>query len=194
MKKVVIAALALLIPTAALAQDPPADPNAAPAAPPPAATGMAASQMIGADLQLALPVGDFSDAAGFGIGALIRYERMVIPKLSLTGRVGYIYNLGKDVGPINIQFSTIPILVGIKYDITPELYAGAEAGLFHNMATGEFMGVSMSNSETDFGVTLGGGYRLGAIDLRLSLFILDMSEAGDSMELVGGIGYNFWNG
>jgi hypothetical protein len=187
MKRLLPALAVLLFPLSALAQEPPP----APATPAPSTT----AQMIGADLVLAVPVGDFSDGAGLGIGALVRYEHNLIPKLNLTGRVGFVYHLSKDFGNGGkVNFSSIPVLVGAKYDLTDAIYAAVELGLIHNAATAKAGNVSISSSENDLGATVGGGFRIGDIDLRLGLHILDLSDASKSMALVVGAGYNFWHG
>ena len=55
-----------------------------------------------------------------------------------------------------------------------------------------FGNVSASSSETDFGLTAGGGYRRGDLDIRIALSILNMSHAGDSMTIGANVGYSFW--
>ncbi|MEP6655154.1 MAG: hypothetical protein ABJA82_17450 [Myxococcales bacterium] len=59
-------------------------------------------------------------------------------------------------------------------------------------ASVEAGGNSASDSQTDFGITVGGGYRTGDLDIRVALHVLDLGNAGDSMALVAGVGYNFW--
>ncbi|HEX2660138.1 MAG TPA: outer membrane beta-barrel protein [Polyangia bacterium] len=146
--------------------------------------------LLGADLALALPVGNLGDGAGFGLGILPRFEFTLAPRLALTGRIGYIYHLEKN----NIKFSEIPVLVGAKYDLTDALYGAIELGLFHMTVTGEAFGISASESRDKFGATIGAGYRAGDLDFKLGLHILDLGNAGDYMELVGNVGYNFWRG
>ncbi len=196
-------ALALVLaPVAAFAQTPPdgAPPAAAePAAPAPApapaaaATGGAAN-LLGVDVAIGVPLGNFGDAAGIGFGPLVRFEHNLIPKLNLTGRVGFIYHLGKDVGTATITYTEIPVLVGAKYDVTDAIYGAAEIGVIRTGASVKIGGTTGSSSDTNLGLTLGGGYKLNAIDIRAGLHILDLGHAGDSMELVVGAGYNFWQG
>jgi hypothetical protein len=184
MKKILLAAafVALLVPLSASAQN---------ASPP---------NLIAADAQLAIPVGNLSDGAGIGFGVLGRYERNLIPKLNITGRIGFIYHLSKDSssgvgGTASLNFYTIPILVGVKYDLTNSIFGAAELGIFSNHATASFGGMSVSSGSTDFGITLGGGFRLtDQMEVRLNLHIMDLGNAGDSLALVGGFGYTFWRG
>jgi hypothetical protein len=180
-KKTLFAFLAVsAIPPTAFAQGPAPTVVTAPAGP---------QMLLGGDAELALPVGDFSKGAGIGIGALLRYEYFVNPKINVTGRTGYIYHLSKD-NPLGIKvnFHTIPILGGIKYAVTDQIYGAAEAGLFLNGVSGG----GFSSSSTDFGITLGGGFRTGDLDIRAGLHILDLGNASKSMALVVNAGYNFW--
>jgi hypothetical protein len=167
---------------------------------PPAATAqttMPPRQMqLAADGAVAVPVGSLSDGVGIGIGALLRYEYLLQPQLTLTGRAGLIYHIPKTVNGADSTFWTIPILAGAKYALNEQFYVAAELGLFsnHSSATvvtpfGTFSG---SASETDFGLTAGAGYRTGDLDIRLALNILDLSNASDSMTIGANVGYSFW--
>jgi hypothetical protein len=174
-------------------------------APAPAATTeatMPAQRMhLGADADVAVPLGNFSDGAGIGLGALLRYEQAMLPNLNLTGRLGFIYHLPKtQVVPgfsADTKFWTIPVLAGVKFALNQSFYAAGELGLFFNHASvdvsgGGFGSGSSSSTETDVGVTLGGGYRTGDLDIRAGLHILDLGHAGDSMAIALNVGYNFW--
>ena len=150
---------------------------------------------IGADALIDLPVGNFSNAAGIGFGALGRYEYVLNPQLNLTGRLGFIYFLTKSNAGFDYKYWTIPILVGVKYTVIPNLYVAGEIGLFNSHFSANIGGPfgNVSSSSTDFGLTLGAGYRLGLIDLRAALQIIDLGNAGDTMSLVASVGYNFWS-
>lgn len=177
----------------AQAQDAPATapegaPPAAPAetTPPPAAAGgtvMGTRMLLGADFALAIPLGDLGDAAGIGFGGLARFEYVLTPPLNLTVRAGYIHHLEKN----GFTYSTIPVLAGVKFAVADAVYLAAELGFFNNR--GSFG--SLSSSETDFGATVGAGYRMGDLDLRAGLQFADLGNAGESMSLVINAGYNF---
>ena len=168
-------------------------------APPPATAEMTMpprQMQLAADGALAVPVGSFSDGAGVGLGALIRYEYVILPQLNLTGRAGFIYHIPKSVNGVDANFWTIPILAGAKYAVNEQFYVAGELGLFSNhfsttvtSPVGTFSG---SASETDFGLTAGGGYRRGDLDVRVALNILNISHAGDSMTIGANVGYSFW--
>ncbi len=49
-------------------------------------------------------------------------------------------------------------------------------------------GQSMSESDTNLGMTLGAGYRKGKLDLRANLFFPDVGELGDALGLMATVG------
>jgi hypothetical protein len=149
----------------------------------------------GIDLAAALPVGNFADVAGFGLGALGRFEYQLDQSaLGITARAGYIMHLDKDVGPYTSSFATIPLLGGVKYSLpTAPIYVAAEAGAFITMAElTDGPGPDVDNSETNFGFTAGAGYELGDVDIRMSLNFLDVGNMADAMAVGVTFGYNFW--
>jgi hypothetical protein len=151
---------------------------------------------LSADGNVSLPVGSFSDGAGVGLGALLRYEYVILPQLNITGRVGFIYHLPKSQDGFDTKFWTIPVLAGVKLALNQSFYVAGELGLFSNHATVTATGVfgtgSASASETDFGFTGGVGYRTGNLDARLALNVLDLSNASDTMAIAANLGFSFW--
>ncbi len=157
---------------------------------------------LGVDGDLALPVGTYGDAAGLGFGVIGRVEHPVAstPELTITGRVGFVYHLSKDMmSPLggtagSLTVMEFPILGGVRYDFSRSasgsLYGAAEAGLVVLRASASYNGVDASDSQTNLGMTLGGGYRTGKLDLRGQLFFADLGHAGDSMSIMATIGYD----
>jgi hypothetical protein len=183
-----VAVTGMLVCFAAQAQEAPAGGEAAPApettpAPVAASGGGSHGVTIGVDGSLAIPFGDWGDATGIGIGGLFRGEYPLMPNLNLTGRVGYLYHLSKN----SVTLHEVPILVGAKYGFTDQIYGAAEIGLVYRKASCD-LGCT---SDTNLGFTIGAGYRMDALDFRLGLHILDLGHAGDSMQLVASVGYNF---
>jgi opacity protein-like surface antigen len=157
---------------------------------------------IGADLVAQLPVGDFADAASFGLGALLRGEYQLDQSpLGITLRTGYIYYLEEtaDFGPgeMTTQFSRVPILGGLKYSLKgAPVYIGAEAGVSINMARVEITGAGPADgeeteSETKFAWGAGAGYELGPVDIRLGLDFADGANPAENMAIGISFGYNF---
>jgi hypothetical protein len=153
------------------------------------------TKTIGIDGGVALPAGDWGNAAGFGFGALARFEMPLMPKLVLTGRAGYIQHLSKSAGDMggggDSSASEIPLLAGVRYMFsqkpTSAFYGAAELGFFNLRASVDVGGMSQSSSDTKFGMTLGAGYRTGKLDLRGGLVLPD---AGNLVGVMATVGYD----
>ena len=119
----------------------------------------------------------------------------------MTGRLGYIYHLSKENGPIKFSTGELPILVGVKYFFGDYEgpYLAAETGLlnFTVKVKGELMGISSedSHSELRIPLTLGGGYEFDNIDLRAQLFVpnLLLTDSGEKtfLGVMLNVGYRF---
>jgi hypothetical protein len=195
----VFAALTVLLPTAAVAQDlppprdPPKEPEAPPPPPPPEVT-----MLLGADLQGPVPLGNFGEFANFGVGILPRYEYLLTPTLNLTG---FIYHFAKEhehaAGTVRSSFWEIPLLAGVKYAFTDALYAAGELGMFLTNGSTEIVDGGaveglFSDFDSNFGLTLGGGYRMGKLDFRVGLHVVEVQRFGDTLMVAANVGYNFW--
>ena len=169
------------------------------AEPAPAAPAVVKTKTISIDGGIALPTGDFSDAVGFGIGALARFEMPLNEKLVLTARAGYIQHLSKEGesmfgGDVSSSASQIPLVGGVRYVFsqkpTSQLYGAGELGFVMFRMTNKVGEMSESNSDTNLGMTIGGGYRSGKLDLRAGLLFPDVGEIGDVMALMATVGYD----
>jgi opacity protein-like surface antigen len=144
---------------------------------------------VGGGLELGLPQGDWSDFAGTGIGFTARGEYTINENLTGIATVGYI-NFGGDENQfVEISYSAIPILGGVKYYFQGAgFYAQGELG-FHLLSvdselknTGgfSFSGTSSSATETEFSLGLGGGYEYPLtpkIDLDATAKYMIVSDA-----------------
>jgi opacity protein-like surface antigen len=158
---------------------------------------------VGADVVGQLPVGDFADAASFGLGALLRGEYQLDQSpLGLTLRAGYIYYLEETAdfgafGEMNTQFSRVPILFGLKYSLAgAPIYIGAETGTSINMVRtsiegGPQDGEEDTETEFNFAWGVGAGYELGPVDVRLGLDFADGANPAENMAIAISFGYNF---
>jgi hypothetical protein len=153
------------------------------------------SKTIALDGGIAVPTGDMADAAGFGIGALVRFEMPLRDKLVLTARAGYIQHLEKEAegglgGEAKSSWSQLPLIGGVRYAFSPKFYGAAELGLVMVRVSVDIGGESMDSSDTNLGMTLGGGYRTGKLDVRGGLLFPDAGEAGDVMAVMATVGYD----
>ncbi len=123
---------------------------------------------IGAGVELGLPIGDWSDFAGTGIGGTARFEYAFTKQIVAMITAGYISFGGKETEGFSYSYSAIPLLPGVKYYFKNGLYGMAELGLHFFSLDFEvpaqtfggitFGGSSGSSSSTDFTLSLGAGY------------------------------------
>lgn len=161
---------------------------------------LADDKTIGIDGGVAVPTGDWGDAAGFGIGALARFEMPLQDKLVFTARAGYIQHMEKDVGggdfggDAKTTTAEIPLFGGIRYAFkqqpTSSIYGAAELGFVNYRVSTDVGGESMSGSDTNLGMTLGAGYRTGKLDIRGGLLFPDVGNAVDAMGVMATVGYD----
>ncbi len=124
---------------------------------------------LGAGLVVSLPMGSFGDAANLGIGGTAAFELELMPQLTGVGQIGYIsYGTKSDY----VSFSTVPVLLGVKYFFMPTggFYGIGQLGLNFfststetpsiNVAGFSFGGGSYSASSSEFTFALGAGYEL----------------------------------
>jgi len=120
---------------------------------------------LGAGLVVSLPLGDFGDAANTGFGGTAIFELGFMPQLVGIGQIGYIvYGTESDA----VDFSSVPLLFGVKYYFVPGIgfYGIGEIGLNFFSTTVEipsffgYGGGSVSETSTEFTFVIGAGYQL----------------------------------
>ncbi len=151
----------------------------------------------------ALPVGNFSDVTGIGLGVLLGLRHPIANQLDVTGRAGFVYHFSKSdpTGTVSMGTSELPLLGGVRYTFVPStdggFYGGAELGLsvvFLRASVGGIRGVgTVSGSDTSVkaSTALGLGYQLGKLDIKGSLYFVDIGHLGDTMALMASAGYSF---
>lgn len=140
---------------------------------------------LGADGVGVLPVGDYGEIATLGIGVLGRLERPAGPGY-VTGRTGVIFHA---IDEVDADLTLFPLYAGYRMPVgTGGAYLAGELGLTVAVGTIDVGLGRMSDSEIELGVTLGGGMRRGALDLRAGLFLPDLDDA---VGLMASAGYDF---
>ncbi len=136
----------------------------------------------------ALPLGDFGDTYNFGIGGSIQGDYKVADELAITLNVGYISYSGKSITVLP-GFPTVkvdalglvPVLAGIKYWFSPNVYGSGQLGL--SFATG-------SGSGSNFTYAPGIGFQVQKFDFLLKY--TGISGDGSSLNSIGlRAAYNF---
>ena len=206
-----IALTSMLVTGSAFAQGAPPPPAPAGGATEPAPAGGGGEDDkkigIGGDLQFMIPLGDFGKATGPQIGPIFRFGYSVMPQLELTGRIGYLFGLGKtpDGAPagadVSVSVSSIPIWLGARYFFMEPhagLYGTAELAINLMTQHASVGGVSASNGFTREGFNLGAGYVISKdlpIDIRAQFSYLNLlgTETGENAALAIGIsaGYTY---
>lgn len=159
---------------------------------------------IGADVGVLIPVGNLGNATSLMLGAALKYEMDLSPKLGVTGRIGYFYGFSKSVGPVKYNMSDLPIWVGGRYYFmggAEGVHLGAEIGLNYLFAhvggyTASVGGASFSvpsttTSKAYFGFNIPVGYKIGDLDIQAQYSMLDVGHAGDTQAVGITVGYNF---
>ena len=98
---------------------------------------------VGADV--ALPIGDFGDSDAkfgdyysLGLGLSLQGTYALDESLGLTLNAGYLSYLPKKIGGEKLpSLGVIPILAGIEYNFTPQVFASAQLG--YSIYTGKFL-------------------------------------------------------
>jgi len=136
---------------------------------------------FGANLELAMPMGDFGETAGIGFGGSAQAEYEVNEMIIATGSIGYLMWGGKDEwADLDYKWSCIPIKAGGKYLIGDSgLYGIFELGMymfsfsFDHPYLGEF-----DDTESEFGFAPGVGYQMPLGNNKLDIS-LQYEIAGD---------------
>jgi len=166
---------------------------------------------LGIDTALVIPMGDWSDSAGAGVGALIAGRYHFTPNWAVTGRVGYVGHFSKDIGGLaSVSTAELPILVGINYYFAgyEGFYFGAETFLlnltykieadvqFQDEEEYSSFSISDSHSGLRIPLTIGVGWEFSNVDIRGSLFVPNflLNESGEKMlaGLMFSVGYRFF--
>ncbi len=142
---------------------------------------------IGADL--GLPIGNWSNGYGVGIGGTAKGFYGLNDDAGLTFTTGYIKFNGKD----NSDFSTslIPFLAGYKH-MFQSLYVEPQLGLTTVSSKVNLGALGMGNisaSSTNLGYGIGGGYMIDNWDLGARF--QGVSSGGSISFFAIRVGYNF---
>ena len=104
-----------------------------------------ANAQFSAGLDVALPLGDFSEASSFGFGASVAYDFPLSDQMSVGGQAGYTLFPAKtpDGAPddYSASYANIPILGNFKY------YFADNTNGFYGMAS---VGISIFSSKIEY--------------------------------------------
>lgn len=150
---------------------------------------------LGVSGGLALPMGDFGDAAKMGFGGGVSGKYMLNEKMALGLGVGYYsFSAKDDAGGSDLSFSIMPITAIFNYYLATEgfkPYVGADLG-FYSFKT-KFMGISASVSKLGFAPTVGFAYGLSdKMDLDVNAKYNYITTEGSATSYIGiNVGLSF---
>jgi hypothetical protein len=141
---------------------------------------------------LAIPIGDYADGAGIGIGVSGGALYAMSPKLALAGNVGFVYHLAKNDSTV----IEIPILAGVRFMVIPKLALGADTGVNIMRFSIDFAGETQSETRTRIPLGLHAGYMINDnLIAGGGLFVpnLLLTDEGEDtlMEIFAYVGYMF---
>ncbi|MCK4506816.1 MAG: hypothetical protein KAW14_14465 [Candidatus Aegiribacteria sp.] len=139
-----------------------------------------------------IPVGDSLDGVNtspiFGVNILAH-----MPTFAIEGSISYAPLSTEDVGGIvDYSMSMIPILAGVRTYAGPIFYGGG-LGLYIASVSGELLGASIDDTETDFGAygNVGMIFPTGGMDIEASLkyHLVDFEFNDAMLGLTAGINF-----
>lgn len=152
---------------------------------------------LGVGVDVAMPLGDFGEGYGIGLGGSAKGLYGLNDDANLTLTLGYL-RFGIKDAPDDVSGSIgfIPILAGYRHSfgglyVEPQLGLTVTRSSFKISGLEEF-GISGSGtaSSTDLGYAIGGGYMIDNLDLGLRF--QGVSASGGSFNLIGvRAAYNF---
>lgn len=127
---------------------------------------------INAGVDLALPMGDFGKLSSIGFGVSGKAYYGLNQEMNITGSLGYL-NFPYKESSVSGGVTMIPLMFGFDYDFDG-FYIEPKLGLMFTSMKVNFMGFSSGTvSSTEFGIGLGGGYRINNLDFGLHFNIVN---------------------
>jgi hypothetical protein len=149
---------------------------------------------LGANFELSVPMGDFSDYGGIGYGGNVKYQYGAETRSVFTATAGYIVWGSKDltsgvpgVGGESVQWKAFNMFVGGKYYLAPGFFGSLEGGVYFLTSTYEGGVVGVSGSATYFMLPIGVGYQKSGFEIGVRYMVLHP----DFNQFSFTVGYNF---
>jgi len=150
----------------------------------------------GGSISMALPVGDWSDIASFGVGIQGDLVYDISDEFFLHGSLGYNHFFTEDNEFIDASYSIIPFLVSANYSFDGPYISGG-LGIYSVRATVSTPGISFFGisappvettvTETEIGFNIGAGYMVNKLNIGLKYHLVpDASYLGLSVGLLFG--------
>jgi hypothetical protein len=142
---------------------------------------------LGANIEVSLPAGDFSNLAGTGFGGNAKFQYGTNFRAAFTATLGYLSWGSKDFGTGgSIKPSTFSFLVGGKYYFADGIYGSLEGGVYFVSYTYERV-VAAEGNTSRFMMPIGVGYQKSGFEVAARYFMFHTDFNNFSFT----VGYNF---
>jgi hypothetical protein len=143
---------------------------------------------LGANFEVSVPVGDFSNVAGTGYGGNARYQYGADARTAFTATAGYLVWGKKDLGQnTSVQPKAFNFFVGGKYYFANGFYGSLEGGVYFLTYTYEGTIIGAQGNTGWFMLPIGLGYQKSGFELGVRYMLLAVDYNSFSFTL----GYNF---
>jgi len=143
---------------------------------------------LGANFEISLPMGDFSDIAGTGYGGNIRYQMGYSATTVFTATAGYLAWTAKDLSAnTSVQPAAFSLFLGGKQYLVEGFYGSLEAGLYFIDYTYEGVVVGALGNTSRFMLPIGIGYQKSGFEIGVRYMLFDPDFNAFSFT----VGYNF---
>jgi hypothetical protein len=143
---------------------------------------------LGANAELSIPVGEFSDVAELGYGGNVKYQYRAMPEGAFTLTAGYLTWGEKDLTSLtSIQAAAFNFMLGGKFFISEGFYGSVEGGIYflEYEYTGNYAN-QLGNTDR-FMLPIGLGYEKSGFEVGARYMLLDTELPAFSLT----VGYNF---
>lgn len=158
-------------------------------------TTMSVSAQLGTSFSIGVegdvPTGTFNNLGyRFGIGGSVQVENKIAHDAAISLNVGYINHSNKTSTP-HYHFSVIPVLAGVKYWFSKQVYGSAQLGAAFNSTKVSNNNNTTTATSTGFAYSPGIGFNLSkSLDLLVKYF--GNSVSGGTFGSVGArLAYTF---
>jgi hypothetical protein len=143
---------------------------------------------LGANFELSVPVGNFTNVAGTGYGGNLRCQFASDSRTVFTGTVGYLVWGKKDLtANTSVQPKAFNFFVGGKYYFANGFYGSLEGGIYFLSYTYEGTVLGAKEDQGWFLIPIGIGYQKSGFELGVRYMLLAVDIKSFSFTL----GYNF---
>jgi len=143
---------------------------------------------LGANFEVSLPMGDFSDYGATGYGGNVKFQYGADTRSAFTATAGYLV-WGKKELPAgsSVEWKAFNMFVGGKYYLAPGFFGSLEGGAYFMTSTYEGTVVGAKGNATYFMLPIGLGYQKSGFEIAARYMLLHPDFNSFSFT----VGYNF---